>query len=218
MSERLWARSSPTQFAVATQPRPAKEISPTTICRCQRELQASVPGCPTWATQPQGHPPPAAQLSAVADAQYRNWLQKTQSQGLLRPQLQRVPHRALHLAPVSSAAQAPLPGGLQLGYATQPGASANGSATACKRSRKRDRGDRWYDRCRYARHKVTKLKHDNQDILIRIIKVKSSVEFILNTPPECRTRADLIAIRRDLQGILNDYPREVAFACPHLAP
>ena len=54
--------------------------------------------------------------------------------------------------------------------------------------------------------------------MIRIVKAAGSVEYILNTPPECRTRADLIAIRRDLQGILNDYPREVAFACPHLAP
>jgi hypothetical protein len=172
----------------------------------------------TWANQPQSHPPLAAQPSAVTDARYRIWQQKTQSQGLLRPQLQRVQDRALHLAPVHSAAQVPLPCGLQLGYATQPDASANGSATACKRSRKRDRGDRWYDRCRYQRHKVTKLQHDNKDILIRIVKAAGNVEYILNTPPECRTEADLIAIRRDLQGILNDYPREVAFACPHLAP
>jgi hypothetical protein len=197
---------------LATLPDPPPLALPTTSPSSSSSART------TWATQPQGHPPPAAQLSAVADAQYRNWLQKTQSQGLLRPQLQRVPHRALHLAPVPSAAQVPLPCGLQLGYATQPDASANGSATACKRSRKRDRGDRWYDRCRYQRHKVTKLQHDNKDILIRIVKVTSSVEYILNTPPECRTRTDLIAIRRDLQGILNDYPREVAFACPHLAP
>ena len=85
----------------------------------------------TWATQPQGHPPPAAQLSAVADAQYRNWLQKTQSQGLLRPQLQRVPHRALHLAPVASASQVQHQrhSGLQPGYAGQPGSATNGTAT-----------------------------------------------------------------------------------------
>ena len=103
---------------------------------------------------------------------------------------------------------------LQPGFAGQPSLATNGAAT----TRKRDRGDIWYDRCYYARGKVRKLQHDNKDILIRIVKAAGSVEYILNTPPECRTRADLIAIRRDLQGILNDYPREVAFACPHLAP
>ena len=209
--------ASPTPKTRDTAPPPAT-LQPPTLTLPVASSSSSSSARTTWATQPQGHPPPAAQLSAVADAQYRNWQQKTQSQGLLRPQLQRVQDRALHLAPVASASQLQhqrqLQPGFAPGFAGQPGLATNGTAT----TRKRDRGDIWYDRCYYARGKVRKLQHDNKDILIRIVKAAGSVEYILNTPPERRTEADLITIQRDIQGILNDYPREVAFACPHLAP
>ena len=96
----------------------------------------------TWANQPQYHPPPAAQPPAVADAQNRIRHQQTQSQGL-PPLLQRVHHRAFHLAPVSSANQAQHLRQLQPGYAGQPGLITSGTATTRKRIRKRSRGDIW---------------------------------------------------------------------------